>query len=213
MLQLLWVKGFLLGISIAAPVGPIGLLCIRRTLAQGQRVGLISGMGAASADAVYGTLAAFGLTAIFTSLGTMQIWLQCFGAGFLIVLGTRTIGLPVTNQTSSVVKVSGLMAAFGSTFFLTLSNPATILSFLAVFSGLGFAPGTTTPWQEGMFLVLGVFCGSGLWWLLLSSGVHWLNARYGENMGMDVRRWVNRLAGLGLIFFGLLSLWSILWYR
>ncbi len=206
----LWIKGVLLGFSIAAPVGPIGLLCIRRTLAQGRRAGFLSGLGAASADALYGSLAAFGLTAVYTALSGVQFWLQLFGACFLLWLGWQTFRTPPAVQAAPAGQRGGLAGVYVSTFLLTLSNPMTILSFLAVFSGAGLATSSTQGWQGALALVLGVFCGSSLWWLLLSGGVHFLSRRLGQNFGGGVLVWVNRLAGAGLVCFGLAALWPAL---
>jgi threonine/homoserine/homoserine lactone efflux protein len=130
--------GIILGFSIAAPVGPIGVLCIRRTLAEGRASGLVSGLGAATADAIYGCVAGFGLTFISSFLVNQQRWLHLVGGAFLCYLGIRTFLARPADQ-AALAQGSGLIGAYGSTFLLTLTNPMTILSFTAVFAALGVA--------------------------------------------------------------------------
>ncbi len=129
-------QGLAIGFAIAAPVGPIGLLCIWRTLANGRLAGFVSGMGAATADACFGAVAALGLTAISSALVTHQSAVRLVGGVFLCYLGART-ALTHPAMESKVGTVRSLAAAFGSTLALTLTNPTTILSFVAVFAGLG----------------------------------------------------------------------------
>ena len=199
----LLLKGLLIGFSIAAPVGPIGVLCIRRTLAQGHAAGLASGLGAATADAVYACIAGFGLTLISGLLISQQSWLKLLGGAFLCYLGIRTLLAQPAERAASAAGM-GLAGAYTSTFFLTLTNPTTILSFVAVFAGLGLAS-MGGDYAAAVVLVLGVFVGSALWWLLLSGGVGLLRARF------DTRamRWVNRISGAVITAFGLLALVSL----
>jgi threonine/homoserine/homoserine lactone efflux protein len=197
-------KGLLLGFSIAAPVGPIGVLCIRRTLAEGRAVGFVSGLGAATADAAYGALAAFGLTFVTSWLVGGQGWLRLIGGAFLCYLGARTFLAKPAEQAASV-KGSGLLGAYATTLFLTLTNPTTILSFVAVFAGLGLASGAGNYASAG-WLVGGVFLGSAAWWLVLSGGVSLLRARF------DARAmvWVNRFSGMVIAGFGVVALFSLI---
>ncbi len=198
-----FLRGLIIGFSIAAPVGPIGVLCIRRTLAEGSTSGLISGLGAASADALYGAVAGFGLTFISNILISQQIWLRLIGGVFLCYLGLKTfLTSPSTKATSS--NGSGLVGAYISTFFLTLTNPITILSFAAIFAGLGVGSASRNYFSAGI-LVLGVFMGSALWWLILSRGV----ALLGEKFNLQRLKWVNRISGLIIFAFGLLALLSL----
>jgi threonine/homoserine/homoserine lactone efflux protein len=199
----LLLKGLLIGFSIAAPVGPIGVLCIRRTLAHGRAAGLASGLGAASADAVYGCIAAFGLTFISGLLISQQSWLKLLGGAFLCYLGIRTL-LAQPAERAAAAGGLGLAGAYTSTFFLTLTNPTTILSFVAVFAGLGLAS-MGGDYAAAAMLVLGVFAGSALWWLLLSGGVGLFRARFDTR----VMRWVNRISGAVITAFGLLALISL----
>ena len=196
-------KGLVLGFSIAAPVGPIGVLCIRRTLAEGRAAGLVSGLGAATADAIYGSIAAFGLTVVSSFLASQEIALRLVGGAFLCYLGVKTV-LARPAEHAATAEGKGLVGSYASTFFLTLTNPVTILSFIAVFAGLGFVGGNNDL-LSAAFLVLGVFGGSAFWWLLLSAGVSLFRLRF------DVRalRRVNWISGAIITAFGALALWSL----
>lgn len=199
----LW-RGLLIGFSIAAPVGPIGVLCIRRTLADGWAVGLLSGLGAATADAIYGSIAGFGLTFVSGFLISQQQWLRLVGGLFLCYLGVRTL-LQRPAERPALASGSGPLGAYLSTFLLTLTNPITILSFVAIFAGLGVAS-SGQDYGSAAILVLGVFCGSALWWLVLSSGVGLLRAR----ITATAMLWVNRLSGLVVLGFGVTALVGLL---
>ena len=191
-------KGVSLGFLIAAPVGPIGLLCIRRTLTQGQVAGFISGLGAATADAVYGAIAGFGLTLISSFLVDQQIWLRGIGGGFLCYLGMK-IFLAKPSPEAAEAADLGLWGDYASTFFLTLTNPMTILSFAGVFAGLGLAG--ESSYGEAGILVLGVFLGSALWWLLLSGGVSLIRGKLSDRALL----WVNRISGMMIVAFGIVA--------
>jgi threonine/homoserine/homoserine lactone efflux protein len=186
-----------LGLAIAAPVGPIGLLCIRRTLAEGRLVGLLTGLGAASADAVYGAIAAFGLTSLSAFLVRQQTLVGFIGGSFLCFLGARTF-LARPPLDSDDARPISLPSAYASTFLLTLTNPLTILSFAAVFAGLGIGA-RTADYASAIGLVAGVFTGSALWWLLLSGGVSLLRSRIDRR----AMTWVNRIAGALIVLFGI----------
>lgn len=209
------VRGVVIGFSIAAPVGPIGVLCIRRTLAEGRASGLLTGLGAATADAVYGAIAALGLTALTDALVGGQGWIRLVGGAFLVYLGVKTfLARPADRAAEpdrpmdAVSRRAGLFGAFASTFLLTLTNPMTILSFVAVFAALGL--GTTNPDPlSAAGLVVGVFVGSALWWLTLSAGVSLFRSRFDER-GL---RWVNRLSGAIIVAFGLAAIASLLFPR
>ncbi|NJN98238.1 MAG: LysE family transporter [Anaerolineales bacterium] len=190
-------KGLIIGFSIAAPVGPIGVLCIRRTLAEGRLTGLLSGLGAATADAVYGSIAGFGLTVISGLLIRQQFWLGLIGGLFLCYLGYKTF-ISAPAQTAARTDGQGFVKAYASTFFLTLTNPATILSFAAIFAGLGLANAEASYLSAGV-LVLGVFLGSALWWLVLSGGVSLLRSQFTTHRLV----WVNRASGVIITGFGL----------
>jgi threonine/homoserine/homoserine lactone efflux protein len=196
-------RGLIIGFSIAAPVGPIGVLCIRRTLADGWRSGLISGLGAASADAIYGCVAGFGLAFISNFLVSQQVWLRLVGGLFLVYLGFKTL-LADPPEQAAPGKGNGFIGAYASTFFLTLTNPMTIISFAAIFAGLGLA-GASGNYETAGILVLGVFSGSALWWLFLSAGVGIFRSKFTPRS----LRWVNRVSGVIIIGFGVFALLSV----
>jgi threonine/homoserine/homoserine lactone efflux protein len=193
-------RGLIIGFSIAAPVGPIGILCIRRTLAGGRASGLVSGLGAATADAIYGCVAGFGLTFISSILISQQVWLRLIGGGFLCYLGIKTFLAGPAEQVT-LAEGNGLVGAYASTFFLTLTNPMTILSFAAIFAGLGVASAGGNYASAGM-LVLGVFMGSALWWLTLSGFVGAFRVKFNPHALL----WVNKISGAIITGFGLFAL-------
>lgn len=201
----LLLRGILLGLSIAAPVGPVGALCIRRTLAEGRLSGFVSGLGAASADLLYGCVAGMGLTAVSGFMVAQQVWLHLAGGLFLLFLGVRTV-LSRAAKTATVRPAGrGLWQAYGSTLLLTLTNPITILAFVTIFAGLGLAEGKQGPGSAGL-LVVGVFLGSAGWWLVLSLLVGLLRNRITPMMMV----WINRVAGVVICGFGVWSLVSLL---
>ena len=196
------IKGLIIGFSIAAPVGPIGVLTIKRTLTEGRISGFVTGMGAAFADAAYGAVAGFGLITISSFLLSQEFAIKLIGGLFLIYLGVRSfLSKPATKE--AIVASKGLLNNFISTFFLTLTNPSTILSFLAIFAGLGLAS-STADFSSSTAIVFGVLIGSALWWFLLSSVVSFFQSK----ITPDRLIWINRLSGLIIILFGLFALCS-----
>ncbi|HVS53429.1 MAG TPA: LysE family translocator [Opitutaceae bacterium] len=193
-------KGLIVGFSIAAPVGPIGVLCIRRSLTQGRLAGFVSGLGAATADVIYGVVAALGLTAISHALLAQRLWLQLGGGAFLVYLGVATLRPHRAVNAARPPESARLSSAYASTLGLTLTNPMTILSFLAIFAGLG--AGTTSGAWPAIALVLGVFLGSAAWWLCLSSAAGWLGARL-QHGGLRV---LDILSGVVIAGFGVWQL-------
>lgn len=193
-------QGLLLGFSIAAPVGPVGVLCIRRSMAGGFRSGLASGLGAASADAIYGTIAAAGLTLIADFLISQQFWLGLLGGAFLFYLGIKTLTSKPVFEVANVEKTS-VAGDYFSTLLLTLSNPMTIFSFAAIFSGMS-AQALPVFRFSAFLLVLGVFLGSAGWWLILSGSVGLLRSR----VTPSILTWVNRVSGLVILGFALFLL-------
>lgn len=198
----LFAQSLLIGFSIAAPVGPIGLLTIQRTLQQGTGAGLATGLGAAVADAVYGAVGAFGVTALIEAMTAARLPLAAGGGAFLLWLAFKTWRSPVAEAAAQAPGGSGLLRCFAGTFVLTLSNPATILSFVAVFGALAGRMATASPWT----MIAGVLLGSALWWLLLSVAVGGLRERF------DVRwrRRVNLASALLLAGFALWQLAGLL---
>ena len=191
-------RGLVLGFTIAAAVGPISLLTIRRTLAHGQVYGLASGLGVALADSTYAAIAAFGLTAITSVLVGGRMILGLVGGAFLVVLAIRTM----TSRPAEVAVATerpGLLAAFASIFGLTMTNPMTILSFAGIFAGLGL---TGTGGADAALLVLGVFLGSASWWVVLTSVVAILRAK----VTIGALTWVNRLSGAAILAFAIVAI-------
>ena len=197
----MFLKGLILGFSVAAPVGPIGLLCIQRTLGRGRLHGFVSGLGAASADTLYGIVAALGLAAITSFLLGLQLWLQLGGGLFLLWLGGKTLLARPAATARGPADDAGLTAAYLSILLLTLANPATILSFFAVFAGLGIS--TAGGASPALLLVTGVFLGSAGWWLLLSLIAGLLRGHLTDGR----MRIVNVIAGISILALGL---WSLL---
>lgn len=194
------VRGLVVGFTIAAAVGPISLIVIRRTIARGRVYGLASGLGVATADASYGGIAAFGLTAISGFLLSARLALGLAGGTVIVILGIRTISRH-PDKVASVADRPGLGAAYGSIYALTMTNPMTILSFAAVFAGFGFAVGATT-FADAAALTIGVWAGSGLWWVLLTGVVAWLRGKVSYR-GLT---WINRISGAALVGFGIVAI-------
>ncbi len=188
-------KSFLLGLSVAAPVGPIGLLCMQRTLQYGRRAGFLSGLGAASADSIYAIFAAFGFTVITKFLTEKSEWIQGVGAIFLLYLGVRLL---FKKASSKVATSTEGHKFYLSTLFLTITNPITILSFVAMFAGLGIESSSIL---SSFLLVIGVFSGSALWWFILSFGVSLAKAKFTPKR----MRIVNIFSGVLLIVLGVSS--------
>lgn len=196
--------GLVLGFSIAAPVGPIGLLCIRRTLAQGRMAGFVSGLGAATADALYGTVAGFGLTFLSGFLVGQQFWLTLVGGVVLLFIGLRTFFARPASQEAQAGGAH-LLGAYGSTLALTLTNPTTIISFVAVFAALGLGS-THGDYLAAVLVVMGVFTGSALWWLILSGGVSLARHRLSPRVVLTI----DRVSGGFIALFGMAALASAL---
>lgn len=195
-------KGVIIGLSIAAPVGPIGVLCMKRTINQGKLYGAASGLGAASADVVYGLIAAVGLTLITEFLLDQQVWIQLVGGIFLIYLGLQSIRTKA-NHTNEMKERRGLLGAYITTFFLTLTNPMTILSFLGVFAGIS---SMDTLKGSSLQVVLGIFIGSMLWWVLLTLIVGMIR----QSLSAKSMIWINRISGLVLTLFGMISIINVI---
>jgi threonine/homoserine/homoserine lactone efflux protein len=198
----LFLRGLAIGLAIAAPVGPIGVLCIRRTLRDGRLAGFVSGLGAATADGVYGAIAAFGLTAVSDALMRNQTPLRIVGGLFLLGLGARILLTAARRPEEAGVNTKGLLAGYVTTFGLTVTNPLTILSFAAVFTGLGLVPRRASG--AGL-LVAGVFLGSASWWLILSGIAGALRRRTTDRAMV----WINGASAAVIIAFGALALASL----
>jgi threonine/homoserine/homoserine lactone efflux protein len=200
------VKGIIVGIVIALPVGPVGVLCVRRTLFQGANFGFVSGLGAATADTFFGIIAGFGLTIVRDFMLRYQDWFGAAGGVFLLYVGLKALfasGEPAAEP----MEDEGLFTAYASTFALTITNPITILAFAAIFAKVGVS-------EEGGYLntgvlVAGVFVGSLMWWLGLSFGIAGLR----RLTGTFRLTWLNLISGgilaasgLGLLVAAVLAL-------
>ena len=195
----LLLKGLAFGFLLAATVGPMWVLCLRRTLASGALVGLASGLGIAVADGFYGAVAAFGLTAISGFLLAHAFWIGLVGAIFLVYLGIRTLTAKPEMLEGEVKKLN-LPAAFLSTLGLTLTNPPTILAFAAIFAGLGLA--SSADYGAAALIVAGVFAGSAAWWVILALAAGKLRDRLGPRLF----RAINIVSGLTILGF---AAWQI----
>lgn len=198
----LFIKGFIIGFSIAAPVGPIGILCIQRTLSEGNIQGLVTGLGAATADAIYGFIAAFGLTFISNFLVEQSFWFRLIGGLFLCYLGIKAFRSKPQNPTLSLGNRT-IFSAYGTTFILTLTNPMTILFFAGVFAGLGLISESILYTSAGL-MVIGVFLGSGSWWLILSGTTSILRNKINNHK----LAWINKISGFVILAFGVAAIIS-----
>jgi threonine/homoserine/homoserine lactone efflux protein len=191
-----------IGFVVAAPVGAISLLCIQRTLARGRAAGYATGAGVATADALYASIAAFGLTAITGALVSAQEWVRLIGGLALVVLGVRAV-LSHPSKPGEESAGTPLWTQYTSAVGLTLANPQTILAFAAVFAGAGLAF-AGSGWVSPAVAVAGVFAGSLAWWLVLVTGTALLRDRVTDRVLM----WVNRVSGAAIVVLGLASAWA-----
>lgn len=195
MLLLILAKGIAVGIVIALPVGPVGVLCVRRCLFEGARYGFVSGLGAATADAAFGAIAGFGLTFLRDWLLDNQDWFGLAGGVFLLVFGIKALFLGHAREPEPLGG-ERLLGIFASTFALTIANPITILSFAVIFARVG--ADAIAGMGDVSVLVGGVFVGSLLWWLGLSLGI----ASVRHMAGDIVMLWLNRVSGAILLSSG-----------
>ncbi len=194
-------QGFAIGFAVAAPVGPIGLLCIRRSILDGRLTGFVTGLGAAFGDAIYGLVAALGLTSVTGFVGHHGPACELAGGLCLLVLGLAMARSRPRPRPAGTVHAPNLTAAFASAAAITLANPMTVAAFLGIFTGLG--PGLTASGIAPVsWLVLGVFLGSAAWWLILSGCASW----FGRNISDERLHLFNLTAGLAIAAFGVWQL-------
>jgi len=196
-------KGLIIGFAMAVPIGPVGIMCIRKTLAEGHSRGLIIGLGAATADALYGSLAAFGLTIISDAITSQQFWVRLVGGGLLLFLGVRTFRakrkapiMPFDNK--------GFWGPYASAFLIAVTNPLTIFAFIAVFAAFGLGH-KLNVFSAGL-LVFGVFAGSGLWFLTLG----FVATAFRKKLDSDGLQWVNKIAGILILISGVAAFVSLI---
>ncbi len=199
-----FLKGIAVGFVIAAPVGPVGMMCIHRTITDGKLFGFVTGLGAAIADTLYGCIAAFGLGFLAAELINYQIGLRAFGGAVLCVIGIRAL-LNRRAPNPVAPKRDQLFRIFVSTFIITVTNPLTILSFVAIFAAIGIAE-VKEQMGWGIALVAGVFIGSAAWWVLLTSIAGIFHKRLDDTTAI----WVGRVSGIVIIGFGLVLLASLI---
>lgn len=196
MLLIALVKGIAVGIVIALPVGPVGVLCVRRTLFEGPTYGFVSGLGAATADTVFAIIAGFGVTIVRDFLLRYQDWFGAAGGLFLLYVGIKAL-VEANDAEPEPLEGEAHLAAFVSTFALTITNPITILAFAGIFAKVGVSG--QGDLLEMAILVGGVFLGSLLWWLVLSFGIAGLR----RVLGSIRLKWINRISGAILTVSGL----------
>ena len=192
-------KGLAAGLAIAIPVGPVNVLCASRTLSKGRRSGLVSGLGAALADALYGAIAGFSISFVIDFLRREEFWIRVIGGLLLIGIGVmyyRKTPLPLNAPQQGGAHHSD----FTSALLLTLTNPTTVLSFLAVLAALGMEQ-ASAGWVTWL-LVGGIFCGSMLWWIVLVLAV----GRMRDRVDQGTVGWLNRIGGLAIGAFGLIMI-------
>lgn len=197
------IQGVLIGFVVAVPVGPLGLLCINRALAMGAICGLFSGLGVASADALAASLAALGISFVSSFFTEHQTVLRLVGGVFLCYLGWQIYGTKPKEQ-AAPSDVNGLLNAYATTFFLTISNPVTILSFIAIYAGW-HVPSLHGRYFAAALLTLGVFIGSALWWVGLFIGM----TVFREKFSVGALGWIHRVSGVLILGFGIVVLLSL----
>ncbi len=199
----IFLKGICIGFALAVPIGPIGIMCIRKTITEGRIRGLIIGLGAATADLIYGLIAAFGLTVISSTLDSQKIWIRLVGGLLFLFLGIKAFRSRPVKTNFSIDK-SSFLKIYLSTVFLTLTNPMTIFAYIAVFAALSLGSGLN--YFSMSALVSGVFIGSFLWFLSLNSGV----ILFRKKLDLGGIQWVNRIAGILIIISGIVAITSLL---
>lgn len=195
----LLLKGVVAGFAIAAPVGPVNVLCFSRTISKGRMAGLISGLGAATADTIYGGIAGFSISFIIVFLLHEEFWIRLFGGMLLVAIGIRYY-FKKTQSLEKLEQEEPTHSDFVSALLLNLTNPTTVLSFLAVLAALGM--GQHRSWWLKLMLVVGIFCGAMVWWVtVVLAGGHFRD-RFNDRAMM----WMNRIAGLAIGGFGLVTM-------
>jgi len=197
-----FLKGIAIGFFMAIPIGPIGIMCIRKTLTEGRLSGLIIGLGAATADLFYGCVAAFGLTIISDTLNSQRIWIRIVGGSLLFFLGIKTFRAQPKDPKLKI-SGSGRLRSYFTVVVLTLTNPLTIFAFIAVFAAFGLGDGLS--FFSAIVLVAGVFIGSCLWFFLLTSGT----IIFRKKLDLVGLKWVNKIAGILIIISGLIVIGSL----
>jgi threonine/homoserine/homoserine lactone efflux protein len=201
--SIVFFKGVIIGFAMAVPIGPAGILCIRKTLAEGRARGLIIGLGAATADMLCGSIAAFGLTFVLDAIATHQFWLRLFGGILILFLGIKTLGTKHEDAPSALDK-KGLLGSYASAVLLGITNPVTVFAFVAVFAAFGL--GQKLHVISAYIPVVGVFAGSCLWFLMLG----YIATFFRKKLDSGGLKLVNKIAGILIILTGIGAFVSLL---
>ncbi|MEI6426208.1 MAG: LysE family transporter [Candidatus Absconditabacteria bacterium] len=199
------IEGMAIGFSIAAPIGPVGILCIRRSLKRGRLSGFITGLGTATVDAIYAGIAVFGVSLIGDFLMSYKVFLELFAVLFLVFLGHKILTEKTAPGEVQKLGKKGLISDFLSTFAITMSNPMTIFAMAAIFTGININTRVHGS-LSALMIVVGVFLGSAIWWFILSGIVCFIGKRTNKNI-LSI---VNTISGVGLIAFALFLLINLL---
>jgi threonine/homoserine/homoserine lactone efflux protein len=214
-LIILLISGAIIGLIVAVPIGPVNLLCIRRTLALGSLNGFMSGLGAAAGDGCFAVVTAFGFTAVVQLINGFAGTLELVGGVLLLIFGVSTYfsdplhGRGVERATSRQADAPSLLRAFASTFALTITNPATLFGFAALMAGLGGISGGKASFRDASLVVAGVVAGSSLWWFTLATVVGLFHAR----IDAAVMKVINHASGIIVALFGVGVLGHLIFVR
>jgi len=198
-----FLKGLIIGFAMSVPIGPIGIMYIRKTLAEGRSRGMIIGLGGATAGSLYSSIAAFGFTFVSDVIASQHFWLRLIGGGLLLFLGLRIFCTKPKDPKIPIVN-KGLLGSYVSSFLLALTNPVTLFAFVAVFAAFGM--GHRLVIISACILVLGVFIGSCLWFLTLGYVV----TRFRKKLDAGGLRWITRISGALIILSGVVALVSLI---
>jgi threonine/homoserine/homoserine lactone efflux protein len=201
----LFFKGIVVGIIIAMPVGPVGTLCVQRTITEGKINGFLTGLGATTADVIFGFIAAFGLTVVSNFLIDQQEWIRLLGGIIICLIGVKVFFLE-TQKKITPTKSPNHFSAFGSAFLIAITNPITIITFVVMFAGLGLVIGSNSQYGSASLTVFGVFVGSGFIWLTLWG----MSLVFRERFDFGRMKWVNKIAGIAILIFGVSTLLSLI---
>jgi threonine/homoserine/homoserine lactone efflux protein len=201
----LFFKGIVVGIIIAMPVGPVGTLCVQRTITEGKINGFLTGLGATTADVIFGFIAAFGLTVVSNFLIDQQEWIRLLGGIIICLIGVKVFFLE-TQKKITPTKSPNHINAFGSAFLIAITNPITIITFVVMFAGLGLVVGSNSQYGSASLTVFGVFVGSGFIWLTLWG----MSLIFRERFDFGRMTWVNKIAGIVIFIFGISAILSLI---
>ena len=200
----LFFKGIVIGIIIATPVGPVGTLCVQRTISEGKINGFLTGLGATTADVIFGLIAAFGLTVVSNFLIDQQEWIRLLGGIVICLIGVKVFFLETQKKITST-RSPNLFSAFGSAFLIAITNPITIITFAVMFAGFGLV-GSNAKYGSASLTVFGVFVGSSFIWLTLWG----MSLIFRERFDFGRMKWVNKIAGIVILIFGVSTLLSLI---